>query len=99
TIPAGMCPTVGIGGHCTGGGYGFLSRQHGAVVDHLEAVEVVVVDRSGTARTVRASRDPADPDHDLWWACAGGGGGNFGIVTRFWFRSPGATGADPGGLL
>lgn len=99
TIPAGMCPTVGIGGHCTGGGYGFLSRQHGAVVDHLEAVEVVVVDRSGTARTVRASRDPADPDHDLWWACAGGGGGNFGIVTRFWFRTPGATGTDPAGLL
>ncbi|MFI7700872.1 FAD-binding oxidoreductase [Nonomuraea sp. NPDC049480] len=99
TIPGGMCPTVGIGGHATGGGYGFLSRQSGAVIDHLAAVEVVVVDRSGTARAVIASRDPADPHHDLWWACTGGGGGSFGIVTRFWFRTPGASGADPGRLL
>jgi hypothetical protein len=94
-IPGGMCPTVGIGGHATGGGLGFLSRQLGAVADHLEAVEVVVVDRSGTARAVVASRDPADASHDLWWACAGGGGGNFGVVTRFWFRTPG----DSAGLL
>lgn len=98
-IPGGMCPTVGIGGHATGGGLGFLSRQAGAVADHLEAVEVVVVDQSGTARAVVASRDPGDPHHDLWWACTGGGGGNFGVVTRFWFRSPGASGADPSGLL
>ncbi|MER6944251.1 FAD-binding protein [Nonomuraea sp. NPDC000554] len=99
TIPGGMCPTVGVGGHTTGGGYGFLSREFGAVIDHLEAVEVVVVDRSGTARVVVASRDASDPNRDLWWACAGGGGGNFGIVTRFWFRTPGATGRDPGKLL
>jgi hypothetical protein len=56
TIPGGMCPTVGIGGHTTGGGYGFLSREFGAVIDHLEAVEMVVVDRSGRARAVVASR-------------------------------------------
>ncbi|MET9338097.1 thiamine pyrophosphate-dependent enzyme [Nonomuraea sp. NPDC003804] len=99
TVPGGMCPTVGIGGHTTGGGYGFLSRQFGAVIDHLEAVEVVVVDRSGTARAVVAGRDPADPHHDLWWASAGGGGGNFGVVTRFWFRTPGTSGTDPGRLL
>ncbi|MCK2220672.1 FAD-binding protein [Actinomadura sp. ATCC 31491] len=99
TIPGGMCPTVGIGGHATGGGYGFLSRQHGTVIDHLAAVEVVVVDRSGRARVVVASREPGDPDRELWWACAGGGGGNFGIVTRFWFRTPGASGSDPGRLL
>ncbi|WP_431909519.1 FAD-binding oxidoreductase [Nonomuraea jabiensis] len=99
TVPGGMCPTVGIGGHATGGGYGFLSRQFGAVIDHLAAVEVVVVDRSGTARAVTASRDPADPNRDLWWACAGGGGGNFGIVTRFWFRTPGTSGANPSRLL
>ncbi|MEV4108856.1 FAD-binding protein [Nonomuraea sp. NPDC049695] len=99
TIPGGMCPTVGIGGHATGGGYGFLSRQFGAVIDHLAAVEVVVVDRSGTARAVTASREPADPNRDLWWACAGGGGGNVGIVTRFWFRTPGTSGANPSRLL
>ncbi|PRX55815.1 FAD/FMN-containing dehydrogenase [Nonomuraea fuscirosea] len=99
TIPGGMCPTVGIGGHTTGGGYGFLSRQFGAVIDHLAAVEVVVVDRSRTARAIVATSDPDDPHHALWWACAGGGGGNFGVVTRFWFRTPGRTGSDPGGLL
>ena len=99
TLPGGMCPTVGVGGHVTGGGYGFLSRQFGAVVDHLEAVEVVVVDGSGTAYAVIAGRDPGDPNHELWWMCAGGGGGSVGIVTRFLFRSAGAGGTDPAGLL
>lgn len=95
TVPGGVCATVGIGGHACGGGYGMLSRLHGLIVDHLEAVEVVTVSRSGAVRTVVASRDPADPHHDLWWAHTGGGGGTFGVVTRYWFRSRGATGADP----
>lgn len=99
TIPGGLCPTVGIGGHVAGGGYGALSRLHGLVVDHLYAVEVVVVDRAGQARAVVATREPDDPHRDLWWAHTGGGGGTFGVVTRYWFRSPGATGADPTGLL
>lgn len=98
--PAGNCPTVGAGGHIPGGGYGSLSRQYGLVVDHLYAIEVVVVDASGTARAVVAARDSADAAlRDLWWAHTGGGGGNFGIVTRFWLRSPGATGDDPATLL
>jgi aclacinomycin oxidase len=99
TIPAGLEAGVGIGGHVPGGGYGPLTRRHGSVVDHLEAVEVVVVDSTGTARAVVASRDAADPARDLWWAHTGGGGGTFGIVTRYWFRTPGAVGADPAALL
>jgi aclacinomycin oxidase len=99
TIPAGSCPEVGAGGHFVGGGYGALSRRYGSVVDHLYGVEVVVVDRDGTARAVTATREPNDPHRDLWWAHAGGGGGNFGVVTRYWLRSPGATGADPSRLL
>jgi FAD binding domain/Berberine and berberine like len=99
TVPGGTCPTVGVGGHVTGGGYGALTRKYGSIVDHLDAVEVVVVDSSGTARAVVATRDPGDPDQDLWWAHTGGGGGNFGVVTRFWFRSPDAQGTDPAGLL
>ncbi|OLZ53824.1 FAD-linked oxidase [Amycolatopsis coloradensis] len=95
TIPAGGCPEVGAGGHIAGGGYGPLSRRYGAVVDHLEAVEVVVADQPGV-RAVVASRDQ---NHDLWWAHTGGGGGNFGVVTRYWLRSPGATGTDPSRLL
>lgn len=87
TLPGGSCPGVGIGGHAAGGGYGRLSRLHGLVADHLYAVEVVVVDRAGTARAVVATREPHDPHRDLWWAHTGGGGGTFGVVTRYWFRS------------
>ncbi|MFI9229662.1 FAD-dependent oxidoreductase [Streptomyces rimosus] len=99
SIPAGATAEVGVGGHVLGGGYGTLSRRYGLSVDHLYAVEVVVVDRSGRARSVVATRDPEDPNHDLWWAHTGGGGGNFGIVTCYWFRDPAAKGDDPARLL
>ncbi|MFF5109577.1 FAD-binding oxidoreductase [Streptosporangium sp. NPDC000509] len=99
TIPAGGCPSVGAGGHIAGGGYGPQSRRHGLVIDHLHGVEVVVVDRSGRARIVVATREARDPNRDLWWAHAGGGGGNFGIVTRYLMRSPNARGNDPATLL
>jgi FAD/FMN-containing dehydrogenase len=99
TIPAGGCPEVGAGGHFAGGGYGPLSRRYGSVVDHLYGVEVVTVDASGRAKVVVATREPDDPNRDLWWAHTGGGGGNFGVVTRYWLRSPGATGTDPSRLL
>ncbi|MFD9595686.1 FAD-binding oxidoreductase [Kitasatospora sp. NPDC059973] len=98
-VPAGFCYSVAMGGHVSGGAWGPLCRLHGLVVDHLYAVEVVVVDAAGRARAVIGTRDPDDPNHDLWWAHTGGGGGNFGVVTRYWFRSPGATGRDPRALL
>ncbi|MGH3889189.1 MAG: FAD-binding oxidoreductase [Pseudonocardiaceae bacterium] len=94
TIPGGVCPTVAIGGHASGGGHGLLSRQFGNVADHIEAVEMVV-NRHGTAHTVIASREDSGPENDLWWASTGGGGGNFGVITRYWFRSREATGSDP----
>jgi hypothetical protein len=99
TIPAGVSPNVGVGGHVLGGGFGYLCRQYGLAADHLYGVEVVVVDETGTARSVTATREPSDPHRDLWWAHTGGGGGNFGIVTRYWFRSPGTDGDDPTRLL
>ncbi|MFD0319292.1 FAD-binding oxidoreductase [Streptomyces flavalbus] len=99
TIPAGICFQVGAGGHVSGGGWGLLCRQLGLVIDHLHGVEVVTVAADGTAKVVVATREPNDPHRDLWWAHAGGGGGNFGVITRFWFRSPGATGTDPAKLL
>ncbi|NYH55648.1 FAD/FMN-containing dehydrogenase [Nocardiopsis arvandica] len=95
TLPGGASKTVAMGGHVQGGGYGALTRRHGTIVDHLQAVEVVVVDSSGRARVIVASREEGDPHRDLWWAHTGGGGGNFGVVTRYWFRTPGATGTDP----
>jgi hypothetical protein len=59
----------------------------------------VVVDAAGKARSVLATREPSDPNRELWWAHTGCGGGNFGIVTRYFFRSPGASGNDPTELL
>ncbi|MFB6564913.1 FAD-dependent oxidoreductase [Streptomyces sp. NPDC056400] len=99
TIPGGICYSVGAGGHIAGGGYGLLSRAHGLVVDHLYAVEVVVTDGKGGVRTVVATREKNDPNRELWWAHTGGGGGNFGLVTRYWFRSPGANGSEPSAQL
>jgi len=98
-IPLGEHPDIGIGGHVAGGAFGFLCRQLGLAADYLYAVEVVTVDANGQASAVVASRDASDPNRELWWAHTGGGGGNFGVVTRYWFRSSNAAGANPANLL
>ena len=86
TIPGGSCHSVGAGGHVTGGGYGLLSRLHGLTVDYLQAVELVHVTQDGRAEIVTVSRESADPDEqDLLWGHQGGGGGNFGVVTKLFF--------------
>jgi FAD/FMN-containing dehydrogenase len=87
TLPAGTCSSVGVGGHVTGGGYGPLCRKHGLTVDYLAAVELVRVNKQGKAEIAMARRDAATgSERELLWAHCGGGGGNFGIVTRFWFK-------------
>ncbi len=89
TLPAGSCASVGAGGHFTGGGYGLLSRLHGLTIDYLHAVEMVHVTKDGRAETITISRDATNADEqDLMWGNLGGGGGNFGIVTRFFFKDP-----------
>ncbi|GLF98498.1 FAD-binding oxidoreductase [Streptomyces yaizuensis] len=98
-LPGGLCYSVGMGGHIAGGGFGLLSRQYGITVDHLYAVEIVTVNRHGRAVTLVASCEKRDPHRELWWAHTGGGGGNFGVVTRYFFRTPGATGPDPADQL
>ena len=98
-IPLGEYPEIGMGGHVVGGAFGFLCRQLGLAADYLYAVEVVTVDEGGRASSVVATRETSDPHRELWWAHTGGGGGNFGVVTRYWFRSPGASGDDPATLL
>lgn len=82
TIPAGTCGTVGAGGHICGGGYGLLSRLYGLSCDWLTAVDILTVDAKGkvVARTADATHDP-----DLFRACRGAGGGNFGIITSYNF--------------
>ena len=70
--------SVGIGGITLGGGVGFLVRKHGLTIDNLLAAEVVTAD----GELLRAD---ADTHPDLFWAIRGGGG-NFGVATRFQFR-------------
>ncbi|MGB0384003.1 MAG: FAD-binding oxidoreductase [Ardenticatenaceae bacterium] len=84
TIPGGSCYSVGVGGHVCGGGYGLLSRLHGLTVDYLAGVEVVVVDENRNAQIVTAFKDRENDD--LFWAHTGGGGGNFGVITKYFFQ-------------
>jgi hypothetical protein len=98
-VPLGEYPGIGMGGHVAGGAFGFLCRQLGLAADYLYAVEVVTVDADARARVVVATRDADDPNRELWWAHTGGGAGNFGVVTRYWFRAMEAAGDDPSDLL
>src|SRR2546429_9490628 len=70
--------SVGIGGITLGGGVGYLVRKHGLTIDDLLAADVVTADG-------QLLRVDADNNSDLFWAIRGGGG-NFGVVTRFLFR-------------
>jgi len=76
--PFGDAGSVGIGGITLSGGVGFLTRKYGLTIDNLLAAEIVTAD--GEIREVDAESDP-----DLFWALRGGGG-NFGVATRFKFR-------------
>ena len=81
-VPGGSCPTVGIAGLTLGGGVGVTARAYGLTCDNLESLQIVTANGAVLTAT-------ADPRHysDLFWACQGGGGGNFGVVTSFTFRT------------
>ncbi len=70
--------SVGIGGITLGGGVGYLARKHGLTIDDLLAADVVTADG-------QLVRTDADHHPDLFWAIRGGGG-NFGVATRFHYR-------------
>jgi FAD/FMN-containing dehydrogenase len=82
--------SVGIGGITLGGGVGYLVRKHGLTIDSLIAADIVTAD--GQLRRVDAQKHP-----ELFWAIRGGGG-NFGVVTRFRYRLH-EVGVIVGGLL
>ena len=76
--PVGINSTTGIAGLTLGGGFGWLTRKYGMTIDNLVSVDLITAE----GRKIRASETD---NADLFWAIRGGGG-NFGVVTRFEFQ-------------
>ncbi|MGH9276507.1 MAG: FAD-binding oxidoreductase [Acidimicrobiales bacterium] len=78
-LPGGTCLGVGLGGLTLGGGIGYQTHWAGLTSDHLLSSRIVTA--SGEVLEI-------DPSHDadLFWACRGGAGGNFGINTSFTYK-------------
>ncbi|KAH6800453.1 hypothetical protein C2S52_000917 [Perilla frutescens var. hirtella] len=74
-FPAGACPTVGVGGHFSGGGFSMMSRKHAIAADHIIDAKLINADGEILDRKTMGE--------DLFWAIRGGGGTSFGIVLEF----------------
>ena len=80
-FPGGTCPSVGVSGYALGGGFGLSCRYFGLGCDSL--LEISMVNYEG--RIINAS---SQENADLFWACRGAGGGNFGVIISMTFRLP-----------
>lgn len=78
----GGCNDVHVGGLTQGGGWGPVSRKYGLTCDSLVGVEMV----TAKGDIIVISQDGGADDRELLWALRGGGGGNFGVITKFHFR-------------
>ncbi|WP_425590508.1 FAD-dependent oxidoreductase [Fictibacillus sp. b24] len=80
-FPGGTCPTVGVSGFVLGAGWGFSSRLYGLGCDSL--VELEMINYKGERLKVNNKENS-----DLFWACKGAGGGNFGVMVSMTFKLP-----------
>ncbi|KAJ9705868.1 hypothetical protein PVL29_003799 [Vitis rotundifolia] len=74
-FPVGICPTLGVGGHFSGAGYGYMLRRYGLSVYHVVDAQIVNVNRS--------ILDRKSMGEDLFWAIRGGGGASFGVILSY----------------